>query len=403
MALKLRLINITRNGPCAWGFEGFYMSNDKSKLGFIGWRGMVGSVLHDRMKEEKDFDHFDTVFFSTSQASQKAPSESTEVNLWDAFDIESLKKMDLILTCQGGDYTKKVHPELRAAGWKGLWVDAASALRMNKDACLVLDPINKGLIKDAIHNGNLDFIGANCTVSLMLLALAGPLKAGLVEWISTHTYQAASGAGAKNMKELLKQMGHLYNSKGHKELIEDPKSDILELDKLISHELQGGGNYPQELFGAPLAGSLIPWIDSPMENGQTREEWKAMVEGNKILGLEGKQSIPVDGTCVRIGAMRSHSQAITLKLNKTMETSELEGLIGKAHDWLDFVPNNKEETLKRLSPAHYSGSLKIGVGRVRPMNLGPEFFNVFTIGDQLLWGAAEPLRRFLRLYLEVTA
>lgn len=379
------------------------MSTEKAKLGFIGWRGMVGSVLLERMVQENDFDYFETVFFSTSQAGMAAPKESFEEKLWDAHDIDSLKKMDLILTCQGGDYTKKVHGELRSSGWKGLWVDAASALRMQDNACLVLDPINKGLIKDSIHGGTLDFVGANCTVSLMLLALAGPLKAGLVEWISTHTYQAASGAGAKNMKELLKQMGHLYNKDGHTQLIEDPKSDILELDRLVSSELQGKGDYPQDLFGAPLAGSLIPWIDTAMDNGQTREEWKAMVEGNKILGLSGKESIPVDGTCVRIGAMRSHSQAITLKLKSSPDLSELTELIGKAHDWLDFVPNNKEETLKRLSPAHYSGSLNIGVGRLRPMNLGEGFFNVFTVGDQLLWGAAEPLRRFLRLYLEVTA
>lgn len=374
-----------------------------ANLGFIGWRGMVGSVLLDRMNQEKDLDHFNSVFFSTSQAGQAAPCESQEDKLWYAFDIEALKKMDLILTCQGGDYTKDIHPKLRAAGWKGLWVDAASALRMNDDASLVLDPLNKGLITDSIHNGVLNFVGANCTVSLMLLALAGPLKAGLVEWISTHTYQAASGAGAKNMKELLKQMGHLYNQSGHRELIEDPKSDILELDKLVSNELHGKGSYPQELFGAPLAGSLIPWIDSAMDNGQTREEWKAMVEGNKILGLSGQDTIAVDGNCVRIGAMRSHSQAITLKLKSKVDLSELTDLIGNAHDWLDFVPNNKEETLKRLSPAHYSGSLQIGVGRLREMNLGEGFYNVFTVGDQLLWGAAEPLRRFLRQYLEVTA
>jgi len=377
------------------------MSAEKLKLGFIGWRGMVGSVLLDRMREEHDLEHFDTVFFSTSQHGDKAPEGSSEGELWDAFDCDALKKMDIILTCQGGDYTSRMHGELRKASWRGIWVDAASTLRMKEDACLVLDPLNKGLIKEEIHKGTLDFVGANCTVSLMLLALAGPLKAGMVDWISTHTYQAASGAGAQNMKELLKQMGHLYNHEA--KLIEDPKSNILELDKLISAELQGSGNYPKELFGAPLAGSLIPWIDSPMENGQTREEWKAMVEGNKILGLTGNQKIAVDGTCVRIGAMRSHSQAITLKCKSDVDLSEFTELIAKAHDWVDLVPNTKEATLERLSPAHYSGSLNIGVGRVRPMNLGKEFVNIFTVGDQLLWGAAEPLRRFLRLYLEVTA
>jgi aspartate-semialdehyde dehydrogenase len=377
------------------------MSVEKLKLGFIGWRGMVGSVLLDRMREEHDLEHFDTVFFSTSQVGASAPEGSCEGELWDAFDCDALKKMDIILTCQGGDYTTRMHEELRKASWRGIWVDAASTLRMKEDACLVLDPLNKGLIKDEIHKGTLDFVGANCTVSLMLLALAGPLKAGMVDWISTHTYQAASGAGAQNMKELLKQMGHLYNREA--KLIEDPKSNILELDKLISAELQGSGTYPKELFGAPLAGSLIPWIDSPMENGQTREEWKAMVEGNKILGLTGNQKIAVDGTCVRIGAMRSHSQAITLKCKGDVNLSEFTDLIANGHDWLDLVPNTKAATLERLSPAHYSSSLNIGVGRVRPMNRGKEFVNIFTVGDQLLWGAAEPLRRFLRLYLEVTA
>lgn len=379
------------------------MGAEKLDVGFVGWRGMVGSVLLDRMREEKDFDYFNTVFFSTSQAGLDAPPESSEGKLWDAFDIDSLKKMDIVLTCQGGDYTKKVHSKLRESGWKGHWVDAASALRMNKDSCLVLDPLNKGLIKDEIHKGTVDYVGANCTVSLLLMALTGPLKAGLIDWITTHTYQAASGAGAKNMKELLKQMGYLYNEGGKTELIEDPKSDILKLDQLVTLDLQGKNSYPKDLFGAPLAGSLIPWIDSPMENGQTREEWKAMVEGNKILGLDGTDQIAIDGTCVRIGAMRSHSQALTIKLKDDLDLKTFEDLLASAHDWVDFVPNTKEATLERLHPAHYSGSLKIGVGRARAMNLGKNFVNVFTVGDQLLWGAAEPLRRFLRLYLEVTA
>jgi aspartate-semialdehyde dehydrogenase len=379
------------------------MAEGKLTVGFIGWRGMVGSVLVDRMREEGDFKGFETVFFSTSQAGLEAPDDSCEKLLWDAHDVESLKKMDIILTCQGGDYTKDIHPKLRKSGWKGQWVDAASALRMNENSCLVLDPLNKGLIKEEIHKGTLDYIGANCTVSLLLMALTGPLKAGLVDWITTHTYQAASGAGAKNMKELLKQMGHLYNEGGKRELIEDPKSDILKLDHLVSMDLQGKTNYPKDLFGAPLAGSLIPWIDSPMDNGQTREEWKAMVEGNKILGQSGSDQIAIDGTCVRIGAMRSHSQALTIKLKDNLDLKTFDDLVASAHDWVDFVPNTKEETVKRLHPANYSGSLKIGVGRTRAMNLGSNFVNVFTVGDQLLWGAAEPLRRFLRLYLEVTA
>lgn len=373
---------------------------NKAKVGFIGWRGMVGSVLYKRMLEEKDFDYFDTVFFTTSQVGEAAPADSCEDFLWDANDVDSLKKMDIILTSQGGDYTKAVHGKLRDMGWNGLWIDAASALRMNDNACLVLDPINRDSIFDNFQKGTRDFVGANCTVSLMLLALAGPLKNGMVDWITTHTYQAASGAGAKNMKELLKQMGHLYLSEGHKDLIEDPKSDILLLDELVTRQLQGRGDYPQELFGAPLAGSLIPWIDSAMENGQTREEWKAMVEGNKILGLGSSDQIAIDGTCVRIGAMRSHSQALTIKLKKGLNLKEFEDSIKGAHEWLDFVPNNKEDTLKKLSPAYTSGSLKIAVGRVRPMNLGTDFVNLFTVGDQLLWGAAEPLRRFLRLSLE---
>jgi aspartate-semialdehyde dehydrogenase len=367
------------------------------KLGFIGWRGMVGSVLLNRMKEEKDFDHFETSFFTTSQVGQPAPPESHHKTLLDAYSFDDLMGMDILLTCQGGDYTKKVHNELRQRGWKGYWVDAASTLRMETNSVLVLDPLNKNEIQNSIEKNILDYVGANCTVSLMLLALAGPLKAGAIDWVGSHTYQAASGAGAQNMKELLRQMGHLY--KVSPDEIDDPKSDILSLDKKISDSLQGKGDYPKELFRAPLGGSLIPWIDSAMENGQTREEWKAMVEANKLLSQKAG-TLKVDGTCVRIGAMRSHSQALTVKCKEGMSEGEFIGLIKDSHSWLKFVPNNKEATLRDLNPAVTSGTLDIAVGRVRKLNIGPEYFNVFTVGDQLLWGAAEPLRRFLRILIE---
>lgn len=366
------------------------------KLGFIGARGMVGRVLLERMREEKDFDHFETVFFSTSQVGQSAPSEASEETLWDAMSVESLSKMDIIITCQGGDYTMEMHPQLRSSGWKGLWVDAASSLRMSPDSCLVLDPINEALIKDSLSKGVLDYIGSNCTVSLMLLALAGPLKEGVIEWVNSHTYQAASGGGAAHMRELLKGMGYLY--KKHQSLIDDDRGDILELDRLISKDLTSASDFPQEKFGAPLAANLLPWIDSAAEMGQTREEWKGMVEANKILGLNN--ALAVDGTCVRVGALRSHSQALTLKLKKAVGPDELSDMIARAHDWVDVVANNKEDTIRELTPAAASGTLRIKVGRIRPMKLSPEFMNVFTVGDQLLWGAAEPLRRFLRLYLD---
>jgi aspartate-semialdehyde dehydrogenase len=370
----------------------------KKTVGIVGWRGMVGSVLIQRMKEEDDFSHFDAVFFSTSQAGSKAPLESCEALLWDANDISSLKKMDIILTCQGGSYTEAVHSQLRGQGWGGLWIDAASTLRMNSDSILVLDPLNKESILAGLSSGQKDFVGANCTVSLMLLALSEAFKSDLVDWISVMTYQAASGAGAKNMKELLLQMEYLGSKASS--LAHNPNSDILEMDNMINGLLQKeDSEYPKELFGAPLAGSLIPWIDSPVSGGQTREEWKAMVEGNKILGLSGDSQIQIDGTCVRIGAMRSHSQALTIKLKKSIEESSFVELLRHSHEWLDYVPNEREATVQKLNPAHYSGSLKISLGRVRKMNLGDSFFNAFTVGDQLLWGAAEPLRRFLRLAL----
>ncbi len=366
------------------------------KLGFIGARGMVGRVLLERMRQEKDFEHFDTIFFSTSQVGQPAPEDSCEEKLWDAHSIESLSQMDVIISCQGGDYTNELHSPLRQSGWKGYWVDAASTLRMSSDSCLVLDPINKNLIKESLRNGTLDFVGSNCTVSLMLLALAGPLKEGVVEWVNSHTYQAASGGGAAHMRELLKGMGYLY--KKHQNLIDDDRGDILALDHLISEDLRNASDFPKEKFGAPLAANLLPWIDSAVEMGQTREEWKGMVEANKILGLN--DSLGVDGTCVRVGALRSHSQALTLKLKKSVSADELEKMIGDAHEWVDVVANNKEATIKDLTPAAASGTLRIKVGRIRPMKLSPDMMNVFTVGDQLLWGAAEPLRRFLRILLE---
>jgi len=368
--------------------------SEKLRVGLVGWRGMVGSVLCQRMAEEGDFDKFDFVFFSTSQAGQKAPDNSSESELKDANSIEDLKSLDMILTCQGGDYTQEVHSLLRENGWKGIWVDAASTLRMKEEACLVLDPLNLGDIRDHINRGVLDYVGANCTVSLMLLALCGPVKAGLVEWVSSMTYQAASGAGARNMKELINQMGALYNETSS--LTNDPASDILVVDRLMNEKFKSS-TFPKELFGAPLAGSLIPWIDSPMENGQTREEWKAMAEANKIIG---GNHVPIDGTCVRIGAMRSHSQGLTVKLRENISLKDFEDSIKSAHEWIEFIPNTMEETKASLSPAHFGGSLKIGVGRVRQMNLGEGFFNVFTVGDQLLWGAAEPLRRFINIYRE---
>ncbi len=367
----------------------------KKKLGFIGARGMVGRVLLERMREEDDFRFFETFFFSTSQVGQAAPPESHDQKLRDAHSLDELSEMDVIVTCQGGDYTLALHPSLRAHGWKGVWVDAASALRMNKDSCLVLDPLNKDLIKESLEKGVVDYVGSNCTVSLMLLALAGPLKAGVIEWVNSHTYQAASGGGAAHMRELLKGMGFLYER--HKDLIDDERGDILKLDQLISKDLRENNDFPSEKFGAPLAANLLPWIDSAVNDGQTREEWKAMVEANKILGLNN--TLGVDGTCVRVGALRSHSQALTIKLKKPMGAEEFSALLKDSHEWLEFVENNKEETLRELTPAAASGTLRIKVGRVRALKMAPDFMNVFTVGDQLLWGAAEPLRRFLRQYV----
>ena len=363
------------------------------KVGFVGWRGMVGSVLMQRMEQENDFAGIESVFFTTSQVGQPAPFNAG--SLLDASDIVALQKLDAIVTCQGGDYTKEVHPKLRATGWQGYWIDAASSLRMEDDAVIILDPVNRKVIDAALADGKKDFIGGNCTVSLMLMALGGLFEAGLVEWISSMTYQAASGAGAPNMRELISQMGGL--NKSVEAELADPASAILAIDQKITETLRGS-DLPTQNFGFPLAGSLLPWIDREVEDGQSREEWKGHVETNKILGTQ--TPISVDGLCVRIGAMRCHSQALTIKLNKDLPLAEIEKLIAGANDWVELVPNTKEETLQKLTPTAVSGTLKVPVGRLRKMRMGGEYLSAFTVGDQLLWGAAEPLRRMLRLLLE---
>ena len=360
------------------------------KVGIVGWRGMVGSVLLQRMVEENDFAGIEPVFFTTSQAGQPAPMNAG--TLKSADDIAELKKLDIILTCQGGDYTKAVHPELRKQGWNGYWIDAASTLRMEDNAVIILDPVNRNVIDKALANGQKDFIGGNCTVSLMLMALGGLFRAGLVEWLSSMTYQAASGAGAPNMRELLSQMGGLYGVVA--EELKNPGSAILEIDKKVTATLRDG-SLPTKEFGFPLAGSVLPWIDREVEDGQSREEWKGFAETNKILGTSAP--IPVDGICVRVGAMRCHSQAVTIKLNKDLPIAEIENLIANDNQWVKLVPNNKADSLKDLTPSAVSGSLIVPVGRVRKMKMGPQYVQAFTCGDQLLWGAAEPLRRMLRI------
>ncbi len=364
------------------------------KVGIVGWRGMVGSVLMQRMQEEKDFDlGFEPVFFTTSQAGQAAPMGGGVLKKAD--DIDELKKLDVILTCQGGDYTKAIHPELRKQGWNGYWIDAASTLRMEDNAVIILDPINRNVIDAALGNGVKDYVGGNCTVSLMLMGLGGLFKAGLVEWMTSMTYQAASGAGAPNMRELLAQMGSL-NSVVAEEL-KDAGSAILEIDKKVTATLRDG-SMPTKEFGFPLAGNLLPWIDREVEDGQSREEWKGFAETNKILGYT--EPIPVDGICVRVGAMRCHSQALTIKLNKDLPITEIEQLIANDNQWVKLIPNTKADSLAGLTPAAVSGTLAIPVGRVRKMKMGPQYIQAFTCGDQLLWGAAEPLRRMLRILLE---
>jgi aspartate-semialdehyde dehydrogenase len=369
------------------------------KVGFIGWRGMVGSVLMERMQAEKDFRELkiEPQFFTTSQVGQASPDIGMELPvLKDAHSIEELAKMDVILTCQGGDYTKKVYPELRKSGWDGYWIDAASSLRMDEDSLIVLDPVNLNVIRDGLARGIKNFVGGNCTVSLMLMGLGGLFNAGLVEWGSAMTYQAASGSGAQHMRELLNQMGALQG--GVSGLLDDPASAILDIDHQVTTTMRDGA-FPTEHFGYPLAGSLLPWIDTEVEKGQSREEWKAYAETNKILGRADKP-IPLDGICVRVGAMRSHSQALTLKLTQDVPMDEIEAIVGEANDWVKVVPNRKDDTLTALTPAAVTGKLEIPVGRLRKMHMGPEYLSAFTVGDQLLWGAAEPLRRMLNILLE---
>lgn len=365
-------------------------------VGFIGWRGMVGSVLMERMRAEKDFSGYRRVFFSTSQAGGEGPDTETGGGpLLDAYDTDALGRQDILVSCQGGEYTLKVYKKLRASGWKGYWIDAASTLRMEEDALIVLDPVNRGLIDAGLKSGIRNYIGGNCTVSLMLMAIGGLFREDLVEWISAMTYQAASGAGAKNMRELVAQMDVLGSRAAG--LAADPASAILDIDRSVTEALRGG-DMPTENFGAPLAGSLIPWIDKAVAHGQTKEEWKGFAETNKILGLA--PPVPVDGICVRVGSMRCHSQGLTIKLKKDLPAEELTQIIADSNEWVQIVPNTQEDTLKYLSPAAVSGTLQVPVGRIRKMKMGPEFLTLFTVGDQLLWGAAEPLRRMLKIVLE---
>jgi aspartate-semialdehyde dehydrogenase len=363
------------------------------KVGLVGWRGMVGSVLLQRMQEENDFDGIEPVFFTTSQAGQPAPMNAG--TLKNACDIEELKKLDVIITCQGGGYTNDVRPQLHKAGWQGYWIDAASSLRMENDAVIILDPVNRDVIDAALAKGVKDYIGGNCTVSLMLMALGGLFRAGVVEWVSSMTYQAASGAGAPNMRELLSQMGVLHGSVA--ELLKDPASAILEIDRKVTETMRSA-ELPTKEFGFALAGSVLPYIDREVEDGQSREEWKGFAETNKILGTT--TPIPVDGLCVRVGAMRCHSQALTIKLNRDVPIADIEEMIKNDNQWVKLVANNKPDTLAQLTPAAIAGSLTVPIGRLRKMKMGPQYLSAFTCGDQLLWGAAEPLRRMLKILKE---
>ncbi|MFZ1642096.1 MAG: aspartate-semialdehyde dehydrogenase [Candidatus Contendobacter sp.] len=368
------------------------------RVGLVGWRGMVGSVLMDRMVAENDFALIDPVFFTTSKVGGRGPAIGKDTApLKDARSIADLKALDLIVTCQGGDYTNEIYPQLRAAGWRGYWIDAASALRMKDDAVIILDPVNRQVVQDALARGVKDYIGGNCTVSLMLMGLGGLFVHDLVEWTSAMTYQAASGAGAQNMRELIQQMGAIHGSVANR--LDDPASAILEIDRIVAETLRSS-DFPTQNFGAPLAGSLIPWIDKQMDNGQSREEWKGQVETNKILG-RADNPIPVDGICVRIGAMRCHSQALTIKLTRNVPLDELVEIIGTANDWVRVIPNERELSMRELTPAAVTGALTVPVGRLRKLNMGPAYLGAFTCGDQLLWGAAEPLRRMLRILLEL--
>lgn len=363
------------------------------QVGFVGWRGMVGSVLMGRMREENDFAEIDPVFFTTSNVGGNGPEIGKPVpQLKDAYDIDALKAMDAIVSCQGGDYTNAVINKLRDAGWQGYWIDAASSLRMKDDAIIVLDPANDRVIRQGLKGGIKNYIGGNCTVSLMLMGLGGLFEKGLVEWVSAMTYQAASGAGAQNMRELISQMGQVHASVAEK--LKDPASAILDIDRQVVETMRSA-DFPQENFGAPLAGSLLPYIDKQLDNGQSREEWKAQAEANKILG--NSNPVPVDGICVRIGAMRCHSQALTIKLTQDLPLAEIEQIIASANQWVKVIPNTREASLSELTPTKVTGTLSIPVGRLRKMSMGPQYLSAFTVGDQLLWGAAEPLRRMLQI------
>jgi aspartate-semialdehyde dehydrogenase len=368
-----------------------------TEVGIIGWRGMVGSVLLERMRAERDFDLIEPVFFSTSQAGAASPDIGRATRpVQNAHDLAALQRLPMLISCQGGDYTQDVHGRLRAAGWRGYWIDAASTLRMADSAVIVLDPVNLPVMQQARERGIKDFIGGNCTVSLMLMAVCGLMRAGLVEWITAMTYQSASGAGAQNMREMLEQMGALHRSAAG--LLADPASAILDIDRAVSQALRRA-DFPKAQFGAPLAASLIPWIDKDLGTGQSREEWKAGAESNKIMGTEANP-VPVEGICVRVSAMRCHAQALTIKLKRDVPLAEVERLIAAGNDWVKVVPNEREASIAALSPAAVSGTMTIPVGRLRKLAMGGEYLSAFTVGDQLLWGAAEPLRRTMRILLE---
>jgi aspartate-semialdehyde dehydrogenase len=367
------------------------------RIGIVGWRGMVGSVLVQRMREERDFELIEPVFFSTSQAGGKGPAIGKDTGpVQDANDLKALQSLPVIIACQGGDYTNDVYPRLRAAGWKGYWIDAASALRMKDHAAIVLDPVNMPVIERALAEGKRDYIGGNCTVSLMMMGMAGLLQHDLVEWMTSMTYQAASGAGAANMRELAEQMAHLGDVA--KPMLSDPGATALDIERRVSEAVRNGG-MPKEHFGQALAGSLLPWIDKDLGDGQSREEWKGQAETNKILG-RSERPIPVDGICVRVGAMRCHSQALTIKLRKDVPLDELQGIVAEGNEWVRVVPNRREESLAELTPAAVTGKLTVPVGRLRKLPMGGDYLAAFTVGDQLLWGAAEPLRRMLRILLD---
>ncbi len=367
-------------------------------VGIVGWRGMVGSVLLERMREENDFASIESVFYTSSQLGVPGPDVGGgHQPLRDAGDVSDLARMDVILSCQGGAYTRDVHPRLRALGWRGYWIDAASALRMEDDAIVILDPVNMQVIEQGLESGIKDYIGGNCTVSLMLMALGGLFAAHQVEWISAMTYQAASGAGAQNMRELVQQMGSIHDSVSDE--LSATSSAIVDIERTVARHMCSQA-FPTDHFGYPLAGSVLPWIDAELESGQSREEWKAGVETNKILGQSG-QPIPVDGICVRVGALRCHSQALTIKLNSDVPLADIEAMLGKHNAWVEIVPNHREDSLARLSPAQVTGTMRVPVGRLRKMHMGPEYLSAFTVGDQLLWGAAEPLRRMLRILVSL--